>query len=226
MRLLLIFLSFFILNSLYSQQEPNTWDNQLFLSNKVAWGKERWKYSTELQVRLIENTQRLDRWYGEGVVSYMPSKNWEIVPDLRISVKPEEIEYRPGFGLLYKNLFKDAQLVHQLKYQLDIDDRANTSHGMRYVLFYNKKTSDHLVLNVVGGGFYSWSPSFSGIQFIRLGGGVNWLADVKHSISFNYFYGATQVSQGNWAHQGSLLVQLTIRINKDYKYMPAYYINF
>ncbi|MDB4835146.1 hypothetical protein OAH12_01020 [Cyclobacteriaceae bacterium] len=179
-----------------------------------------------MQVRLINNTKSLDRWYGEFVAAYMPSKHWEIVPDLRYTIKPSESEVRPGLGILYKNLFSKSQLVHQFKYQADIGLETGLRHGFRYVMFYNIKMSDNLLANLVGGGFYSWSDDFSGIQFIRAGGGFNWLLDVKHILSLNYFYGASQLNDGLWVHQGSALVQFTIKLNKEYQYVPAYFINF
>ena len=110
----------------YAQSEstPPKWDQMFFFANKVSWGEEKWKYSGELQIRLQDYGQSLENWYMEGVASYMPSKNWEIVPDFRISIHPEQVEYRPGFGVVRKDLFhsengKTHQLVNQIKYQAD-----------------------------------------------------------------------------------------------------------
>lgn len=139
--------------------ESDTWDNQLFLGNKVAAVKGNWKFSGELQVRLKDNFQSLDRWFLEGVATYMPSKHWELVPDYRFSVKPDQLEHRPGLGILRKDLFDPDenlknQLVHQLKWQAGIG-AGTVDHGMRYVLFYNYLLSDKLIPNAAAGAFYT-----------------------------------------------------------------------
>jgi hypothetical protein len=104
-----LIIGFFISSmGLLSGQEttgPEKWDTQFFLGNKVAGVNGNWKYSGELQVRLKDNTHSLDRWFLEGVATYMPSKHWEIVPDYRLSIKPNSVEHRPGFGVLRKDLF-------------------------------------------------------------------------------------------------------------------------
>ena len=43
----------------------------------------------------------------------------EVVPDFRFTVTPTRVEYRPGIGVTYKNLFTKSQLVHQVKWQYD-----------------------------------------------------------------------------------------------------------
>jgi len=93
----------------------SNWDNQIYIGNKIAGGKGAWRYSGELQVRLEDNMQSLDNWYVEGVASYLYSEKIEIVPDFRYSIKPNEHEYRPGLGILYKLLVQKFQFVNQLK---------------------------------------------------------------------------------------------------------------
>jgi len=210
-------------------EEPLKWDNQLFLGNKVAAVKGNWKYSGELQVRLKENSQTLDRWFLEGVATYMPSRHWEIVPDYRFSIKPANIEHRPGLGILRKDLFgpeesQRHQLVHQLKWQADIGPEY-VNHGIRYVFFYNYILNEQLIPNAAAGVFYRWSEGFTGLQFIRLGAGLAYVIDIKHSLNFSYFLGITDTGAG-WTYQGIPFVQLIININRDYKYVPAKYINF
>lgn len=39
-------------------------------------------------------------------------------------------------------------------------------------------------------------------------------------------YGLANDNQGGWDHVGILFIQLIINIDKDYKYVPAKYINF
>jgi len=216
---------------LYAQEteEPDKWDNQLFLGNKVAAVKGAWKFSGELQVRLKDNTQSLDRWFLEGVATYMPSEHWEIVPDYRLSIKPENVEHRLGFGILRKDLFgagdqKRNQLVHQLKWQADMGS-GYFDNGLRYVLFYNYMLNEKLIPNAAAGTFYRWSEEFTGLQFFRLGGGLAYIIDVKHSLNFSYFLGITKAGT-QWTYQGIPFVQLIININRDYKYVPAKYVNF
>lgn len=55
-----------------------------------------------MQVRLKDDLQSLDNWFLEGVATYMLSEQWEIVPDFRMSIKPEEVEHRLGLGVIYK----------------------------------------------------------------------------------------------------------------------------
>lgn len=209
--------------------DPDRWDNQLFLGNKVAAVKGNWKFSGELQVRLKNDFRELDRWFLEGVATYMPSRHWEIVPDYRLSIKPANIEHRPGLGILRKDLYgpeenKKHQLVHQLKWQADIST-GYVNHGIRYVFFYNYVLSEKLIPNAAAGIFYRWSEGFTGLQFIRLGAGLAYILDVKHSLNFSYFLGITDTGT-NWTFQGIPFVQLIININRDYKYLPAKYINF
>ncbi len=88
------------------------WDNQVYLGNKVTFGSEQWKHYTEIQVRLEDNMQSLDKWYLESVSAFLVSKNIEIVPDFRLSIKPDEIEFRPGLGVLYKFMVKNFEFVN------------------------------------------------------------------------------------------------------------------
>jgi hypothetical protein len=216
---------------LFAQEpgEPDAWDNQLFLGNKVAAVKGDWKFSGELQVRLKDNAQSLDRWFLEGVATYMPSEHWELVPDYRLSIKSEHVEHRPGLGILRKDLYgpaenKKHQLVHQLKWQADIGS-GYVDHGLRYVFFYNYVLSEKLIPNVAAGVFYRWSEGYTGVQFFRLGAGLAYILDVKHSLNFSYFIGITDTGT-NWTYQGIPFIQLIININRDYKYVPAKYVNF
>lgn len=219
------------IGGLHSQvAEPvDKWDNQFFIGNKVSWGSEKWRYSGELQSRFIKDYQALDRWFFEGVATYMHSAKWEFVPDLRFSVRPDFVEIRPGLGVIRKNLIgkdeaKRQQLVQQLKYQADIGN-SRTNHGLRYILFYNRVLSKKLIASGIGGVFYSWKDQFKGIEFIRGGGTLAYLVNEQHSINFSYLAGAADTGQ-DWIFSGSFIVQLVINIRKDYKYVPAKYINF
>ena len=201
------------------------WDNQLFISNKVATNKGDWRYSGELQIRLKDNFRSLDVWYLEGAATYLVNKHWEIVPDLRFSIKPTKNELRPGIGVIYKHYPKEKiQFVLQVKYQVDIEPHE-TKHGLRYVFFFNYLIHDKFLPNAAAGVFYRWQNDFTGIQFIRLGLGLAYIINVQHSLNFSYFVGFTDTGE-TWTSQGIPLFQLIININKDYKYVPAKYINF
>lgn len=212
-----------------SESEPPAWDQQFFFGNKVTWGGKDWKYSGELQVRLRDYGQSLDNWYLEGVASYMPSKKWEIVPDLRISIHPDQVEYRPGFGVLRKDLLrteenKGHQIVNQLKYQVDFQP-GNLNSGLRYVLFYNYVASEKIILSGMGGVFYSWKDQFTGFEYIRGGAGAAYIFNKQHALNLIYFVGAANLVD-SWGYQGNLLLQLVINIDKDYQYVPAKYVSF
>jgi len=73
--------------------------------------------------------------------------------------------------------------------------------------------------------FYRWQDDFKGVQLNCLGAGLAYLINVQHSVNVTYFVGFTD-SDETWTSQGSAFVQLIININKDYKYVPAKYINF
>lgn len=212
-----------------SESLPPAFDQQFFFGNKVSWGGEDWKYSGELQLRLKDKGQSLDNWFFEGVASYMPSKKWEIVPDFRFSIHPEQVEYRPGFGVLRKDLFrreqnKGHQIVNQLKYQADFQP-GNMNSGLRYVLFYNYVASEKIILSGMGGVFYSWKDNFTGLEYIRGGVGAAYIFNMQHALNLIYFVGAANL-ENFWGYQGNLLLQLVINIDKDYKYVPAKYISF
>ena len=68
--------------SVIAQDQTDKWDNQLFIGNKVAGGKDQWKFSGELQTRLKNDLRDLDRWFLEGTANYLINKKWEIVAPL------------------------------------------------------------------------------------------------------------------------------------------------
>lgn len=225
--LFLISLLFFTINILAQEEnEIDTWDNQIYLANKVSWGSDSWKYSGEIQVRFEDNMQALDRWYIEGVVTYLLSKKIEISPDFRITIKPDKVEFRPGLGVYYKLLVKDFQFVNQFKWQIDFDTPGGHSdNALRYALFINHKINDKLISNFGGGVLYRWKQDFTGVQFVRFGPGLAYVVNKQHTINFNYFLSAENDGQ-SWSWAGIPVIQLIININKDYKYLPAKYFSF
>ena len=226
-RLFLVFILLFIGLQGFSQTEkpdPN-WDNQMYIGNKVAMANGNWRYSGELQVRLENNMQSLDNWFIEGVATYLLSEKIEIVPDFRISIKPDEVEYRPGFGIVYKINKQKFQYVNQFKWQIDIDTKNNFDNGLRYAIFMNRKITDKIISNFVFGAFYRWRNDFSGFEFVRFGPGLGYVIDAQHTINFNYLISAKNFSS-YWGWAGIPVIQLVININKNYKYFPAKYLSF
>jgi len=209
-----------------AQQPPHpNWDNQIYMGNKVAGGTGSWRYSGEWQVRLEDNMQQLDNWFVEGAVNYLYSKKLEIVPDFRFSIKPTEVEFRPGFGILFKHIFRRTQLVHQVKWQVDADNSGNWDNGLRYAVFVNHKIATSAMITFAAGAFYRWQKNFNGFQYIRFGPGVSYIVDFRHTLNFNYLISAT--NKGNyWAWAGIPVVQLVINIGRRYRYVPAKYYNF
>lgn len=225
---------FFGLGSILNAQDTATvepvdkWDNQLFFSNKAAWSKGNWRYSGEFQIRLHENTKRLNSYLIEGVATYMPNAKWEIVPDLRFTVLENRNEFRPGLGAIYKQFwgskFKN-QLAHQMKYQADIEFGTEVRSGFRYILFHNIAFNDQLIMTSAAGVFYRWSDAFNGVQFGRAMTGLGYSFDKQHLLSLSYFVGFENSKQ-DVSYVGGPIVQLIIRFSDDYKYVPAKYISF
>ena len=210
------------------------WDNWFLVGNKIVFGGvDNIKHSHEIQFRVKDNMQSLDQWYYEGVFTYSPNENWEIVPDFRAAVKPTKYDFRPAFGIIRKDYIGkgenkyDIQFVQQLKYQLDIDTQGNTRSGLRYVLTYNSVINEHFVVSGLVGPFYRWSETFSGIEFVRGGPVFTYIFDTVHTVSFAPLFGAGNLGGENgWAWSFTPMIQLIIRVNKNYKYLPAKYINF
>lgn len=208
-----------------SNDSITNWDNQMYLGNKVSIASGNWRYTGEAQVRLKDNIKSLDNWYIEGVASYLMSEHFELVPDLRVTVKPHRTEYRPGFGIFYKFNAKKFQFVNQLKWQLDFGSDGTIENGLRYAIFTNRKLNDKLLSSFAGGIFYRWKEGFNGIQFIRFGPGLGFIIDDKHIFNFSYLLSMKNNGQ-SWEWAGIPVIQLSININKDYKYIPAKYISF
>ena len=225
--ILLIALLLLFSGLLPAQEESTNWDNQMYLGNKVAFGKDKWKFSGELQVRLENNFQSLDNWYLEFVSNYLISKRFEIVPDFRFTVKPDKIEYRPGLGVLYKITTKKIQFINQVKWQIDIGNHGKTGNALREVVFLNRRVNDHFITTLVAGFIYRWWPEWNGFQYIRVGPGLSYVFDKKHILNFSYFVGVENNTK-DWLWAGIPMIQLLINISgeKEYKYTPAYYFDF
>jgi len=204
--------SCFIFAQEVDKDTPN-WDNQLYLSDKLTWASPRWKYSGEIQVRLIDNMQSLEQWFVEGVASYQFSEKIEFTPDLRISIKQNEVVFRPGFGMFYKFYIDDFQFVNQVKWQIDFDNHGNSYNAARYVIVINKQFNEKLIGSFLAGALYRWEDDFRGVELIRLGPGLTYIFNNRHSLNFNYFLSGVHNGQDfDWA--GIPFIQLVINVNK------------
>lgn len=237
-KLKMFFVAVFIFLSItennYAQETTKPgWDNQIYFSNKIAGGKNKIRYSGELQVRLRDNFQTLDNWYLEGVFTYLANKWLEVVPDLRFTVKPDKVEFRPGIGILLKKFVINWQFVNQVKWQTDFEMKGNVKQAFREVVFINyKHTNEKIVNTLVAGFIYRWTPDRNYMQYIRVGPGVSYIFDKKHILNFSYFVGVENRllnendEKGTWLWAGIPMIQLVINITKKYTYQPAYYFDF
>lgn len=225
-KLFLIVIIVFISISLFSQEiQEDTWDNQIYLGNKIAFGKNKWKFSGELQTRLKDNFQSLDNWYVELVANNLIAKNFEIVPDLRFTIKPTKHEIRPGLGILFKQTTTSLQFINQIKWQTDFPTKGDISHAFREVVFLNYSFSDKVIGTMVAGFIYRMRPGLNYFQYIRVGPGISYIFDKKHILNFSYFVGVENKID-YWMWSGIPMIQLLINISKDYTYTPAYYFEF
>lgn len=227
MKKLILIFAFTISWGISSQiAEDDNWDNNLNVSQKIAYGTTEWKHTAEFQTRFLNNSSNLDLWFIEYAATYLASENWEIVPDFRYSRKPTRTEIRPGIGAIYKILFDKSQLAHQVKYQYDIRNGvAPNSHGLRYAVFYNYVFNEKIIVSAIGGAIFEFSEVWDGFLGVRTGFAAAYVFNKAHSLNIGYFYGLINEKTNDYTNIGILSIQLIININKDYKYLPAKYIN-
>jgi len=208
-----------------AQDNTPNWDNVMYVGNKVAWGSETLRHSTEFQTRYNNDFGSLEQWHLEYIASFLVSKKWELVPDFRFTRKPDRTEYRLGFGVIYKSVFDRSQLVQQVKWQWDKESTGYASHGFRYAIFYNYVFSEHVIGSILAGGLYEIGENFTDFLGIRTGLAVAYVFDKAHSLNAGYFYGA--INNGtSYTNVGIVSLQLIINIRKEYKYLPAKYMTF
>lgn len=229
-KLLLVFGMILLLHRVgFAQDEiDDNWDNILYLSNKIGWGSGSWRQTAMYQSRYDRNFTHLEQWFVEYAASYLLSERIEIVPDFRFTQKEFRREYRPGIGVILKNLFPKTQIVHQLKWQYDFKEGTNNSHAFRYAIFVNHAFSEKIIGTVLAGGLYEWGQQFTGIWGLRVGPSLSYVFNEQHLLSFGYLYGLvnTKETPTRWTNAGIPTVTLVINIRKDFKYLPAKYINF
>jgi hypothetical protein len=202
------------------------WDNQMYTSNKIGYGTDQWRYGLEFQTRYKFNLKALEQWHVEFGATYLLNKNWEIVPDIRLTSKATRYELRPGIGVIYKNLYKKSQLVHQLKYQYDLKGGINNSHGVRYALFYNYIYSEEIIFSALAGGLFEFGEDWSGFLGLRTGVAAAYVFNKAHSVNIGYFYGLLNEKTNDYQNVGIFSIQLIINISKDFKYLPAKYYSY
>jgi len=204
-------------------------DYQMIVSNSINWSKIDWRYKIDYQLRLKDNVRSLDRHLLEFVGTYMPSRSWELVPDFRISITPDIIEYRPGFGVIYKITWGKKiffrQLVNQVKYQADIEESGRVKHGFRHVLFYNHLITKELLFSSGSALFFRWQDNFTGFQFYRAVVGLIYIFDSTHSLGISPYFGIED-PLGAISFTGGVMIGYSIRLRDSFKYLPARYINF
>lgn len=225
--LILIFSS---ISTMAQTTEPtDPWDYWFIMGNKVVFGGVNdWKNSHEIQWRADNNLQALNTLMYETVLTYSPNTHWEIVPDLRFSVRPNQTQWRPGFGIVRKDYFgeKIHQLVHQFKWQADIGT-LNTSQAVRYAPAYNVVINDKHVVGGIAALLYQWGKEYDNrLTFIRFGPTYALIFDKVHTLSIVPAFGLENLGNNEWVGSFTPIVQLIIRVNKKYKYKPARYINF
>jgi len=205
--------------------DPQEVNQLLAPATKVNYAVGKWRYSGEFQVRLDDGYRALNVWYIEGVVANLRLKHVEFVPDLRFSVKPDIYELRPGFGIILKATSEKWQVALQSKYQADIPSEGTTGNGVREVLFLNAVAGEKFILGLAGGFFYRWRGDFADFEFWRAGPGVTYVFNPVHALNVAYFFGWENTGV-EWTRSGFLLVQLSLNIRRDWKYVPAKIINF
>lgn len=225
---ILFFLASF--NSSGQTTEPtDPWDYWFIMGNKVVFGGvNHWKNSNEIQWRADNNLQSLNTLMFETVLTYSPNSHWEIVPDLRFSVRSNQTQWRPGFGIVRKDYFgeKVHQLVHQVKWQADIGT-LNTTQAIRYAPAYNVVINHKHVVGGIAALLYQWGNEYDNrLTFIRFGPTYALIFDKVHTLSIVPAFGLENLGNNEWVGSFTPIVQLIIRVNKNYKYKPARYINF
>ena len=228
-RLVLSLLCISCSSHLLAQTDPvDPWDYWLIMGNKVVFGGvNQWKNSHEIQWRADNNLQELNTLMYETVVTYSPNSKWEIVPDLRFSIRPTQTQFRPGFGFVRKDYFgeKQVQVAHQVKWQIDIGNQV--TQAVRWAPSMSVILKEKYVVGGLAALLYQWGAEYDNrLTFVRFGPSFALIFDKVHTLSFVPAFGVENLGTGQWVGSFTPIVQLIIRVNKDYKYLPARYINF
>lgn len=219
--LVLLFLLCVPTGGLDAQAAPDVESQQwLFASTKVSYAVDQWRFYGDAQFRLDGNWRELNQYLAETASIYSPNKNWELQGDLRVTVKPERLEYRPGAGITFKALVSSWQFAVQHKYQLDLLSTGAANHGVRQIFFVNKRVGDRFLVSGIGGWFYRWREGFNDIEFVRMGAGVTYLFDALHGLNVSYFVGRQNLGD-QWVTDGFTFVGLSLNVRADWKYVPA-----
>lgn len=151
----------------------------------------------------------------------------EIVPDFRIAIKPNRVEYRPGFGVVLKHGQGKNQFVHQIKGQIDFESTGGNTQLIRYFPSYNRILGEHWLLSTFAGAYYKLTEEENDFSAFVVGLGAAYVINKQHALNFTYLYAQQQnMAEDIWFPAGGVILRLIININKDYEYVPARYINF
>ena len=225
---------FLLTNSIPTEAQttpPDTsWDNWLIMGNKVVFGgQNEFKHSHEIQWRADNDLTSLNTLLYEAVFTYSPNVHWEVTPDIRYSLKPTKREIRVGLGVVRKDYVGKGitQIAQQVKWQGDFKSEGDYTMAMRYVPSISHIIQDKYIVGGLVAAVYQWGPSFTpSIAFIRAGPTFGIIFDNVHTLNFVPAFGAENFREYGWAYSFTPIVQLIIRVNKNYKYLPARYINF
>lgn len=231
MKAYLFILAFLFSLFVTAQEIDEKWDYWLVLSNRVNIdGGEKWRHTHDFQWRANNNVKSLNVIFYEAAFFYSPNRKWDFVPDLRISSYANREEIRPGFALIRKQFWgKDSSNInnsfaHQLKYQADIN-KFESRHAFRYVLFYTHKINEKIFIGALAGGLYRWGKHFTGIEMIRFGGNFGLIFNEYNTFVFTQAIGIEN-NGINITYAFFPMMQLTIRVKKDYKYKEALIFSF
>ncbi|MGL1886526.1 MAG: hypothetical protein OCD76_08430 [Reichenbachiella sp.] len=155
-------------------EDIDRWDNWLITGQKVVFGGQKnYKHSHELQWRADENLKNLNTLLYEAVFTYSPNQHWEIVPDIRYSIKSAANEIRPGFGIIRKDYIgaitesSVTQFAQQVKWQADIKNGRPNTQAVRYAPSISHIINGKYVVGGLLAGVYQWGGGFSGLAFVR-----------------------------------------------------------
>ena len=220
----MLILIFFNVKSIAQTSDVDTWDNNFWFSNKMAYASNKFRYSGEIQVRLKEDFKELENWFFEFIPSYSFNKHWDIQVPLRYSIKPNLNEFRPGLSVFYKiHAKEDLMLNNQVMYQADISSEE-IRHAVRYVLTSDWRVNELWSLTGMIGALYRWQDDFTGIQLVRLGPGASFHIDNRHEVNFHYLLGIKEPGSET-TYQGICYIQLLFNFGKgDYK--PSRILSF
>ncbi len=222
-------ISFLVLFNMSHSLFAGNVEGQIFSGIRLSKAYNYWRFTGEYQIRLEDNLRALNYHFLEFTAPYMPTQNWEIVPDFRMSMYPDRFEFRPGIGILYKYSWGKKifikQFINQVKWQIDIESTGAVKHGLRYALFYNQVLNKRFLFSSGIGVLYRWSEYYNGVQFIRMIAGLVYIFDSTHSLTMTPYLGLEDPF-GTILYTPGFILVANIRLKGDSKYLPARFVTF